>query len=67
MSNIKYPGIEVQLIGEDGNAFFIVGRVIRAMKREGVPMEVLNEFRAEALSGDYNHVLNTVQKYVTIY
>ena len=67
MSDIKYPGIEVQLIGEDGNAFFIVGRVIRAMKREGVPMEVLNEFRAEALSGDYNHVLNTVQKYVTIY
>lgn len=67
MSDIKYPGIEVQLIGEDGNAFFIVGRVIRAMKHEGVPMEVLNEFRAEALSGDYNHVLNTVQKYVSIY
>ena len=65
--SIKYPGIEVQLIGEDGNALFIVGRVIRAMKHEGVPMEVLNEFRAEALSGDYNHVLNTVQKYVTIY
>ena len=67
MSDIKYPGIEVQLIGEDGNALEIVGRVIRAMKREGVPMEVLNEFRAEALSGDYNHVLNTVQKYVSIY
>ena len=65
--SIKYPGIEVQLIGEDGNALFIVGRVIRAMKHEGVPMEVLNKFRAEALSGDYNHVLNTVQKYVTIY
>ena len=65
--SIKYPGIEVQLIGEDGNAFFIVGRVVRAMKRAGVPMSVVEEFRAEALSGDYNNVLNTVQKYVSIY
>ena len=32
----KYPDIEIRLLGEDGNAFSILGRVRRAMYRSGL-------------------------------
>jgi hypothetical protein len=37
MSDVKYPEIEVELIGTDGNAFAILGKVQEALKRGGVP------------------------------
>jgi len=61
---MKYPEIEVQLTGEDGNALSIIGRVRRALNRGGVSREEQDEFQKEALSGDYNHVLSTCQKWV---
>ena len=45
--------------GRDGNALFIVGAVRRALKDAGYPPEALREFGDEALSGDYDHVLQT--------
>ncbi len=53
----------VQLVGEDGNAFSILGRVQRAMRRAGWPREKIAEFMAEATSGDYDHLLGTVIRY----
>lgn len=35
-TQVKYPEIEVQLTGGDGNAFAIIGAVSKAIKREGV-------------------------------
>lgn len=32
----KYPNIEVQLTGQDGNAFYIIGTCLQAMRRAGV-------------------------------
>lgn len=61
---MKYPDITVQLIGEDGNAIAIVQRVTRALRRGGVPAEEVTEFRRQALSGDYDHVLNTCMEWV---
>jgi hypothetical protein len=46
----KYPHIKVQLVGEDGNAFSILGRVAKAMRQAGVSVELIDELR-EALSG----------------
>lgn len=60
----KYPDVHVKLIGEDGNAFSILGRVSKAMKREGISAEEIAEFRAEAESGDYDNLMTTVVKYV---
>lgn len=60
----KYPNVHVDLIGEDGNAFSILGRVSKAMKREGISVEEIAEFMTEAESGDYDNLLTTVQKYV---
>lgn len=65
MDDPKYD-LKVTLIGEDGNAFFIIGRVSKELRRAGVPEEDVTAFRKEAMSGDYDHVLQTVMKYVHI-
>lgn len=64
--NVKYPQIEVQLTGEDGNAFFIIGRVSKALKRAGVEKAEVDAFTEDAMSGDYDHVLQTVMKWVSV-
>ena len=50
----------VRLAGEDGNAFAILGRVRRAMRVAGWPKDAIDRFLAEATSGDYDHLLQTV-------
>jgi hypothetical protein len=62
--DVKYPDIEVQLTGEDGNAFSIIGRVRKALQRAGVPDAEIKEFSDEAMSGDYDNVLQTAMKWV---
>lgn len=64
--DLIYPEIQVQVTGEDGNAFAIVSRTARAMGRGGVSMEQVDLFREEATSGDYEHLLAVVQKWVTV-
>lgn len=61
----KHPELEVQLSGEDGNAFFILGKVQGALNRAG-HTEDAAAFMAEAMSGDYDHLLQTAFQYVSI-
>jgi hypothetical protein len=65
MSEVKYPQVKVELVGQDGNAFFILGRVQGAMKRAGLSKEQIKEYMDEATSGDYNHLLATTMKFVS--
>jgi menaquinone-dependent protoporphyrinogen IX oxidase len=58
--------IPVQLTGTDGNAFAIIGAVQRALREEGVPADVIATFSAEAMSGDYDHVLVTAMRWVEV-
>jgi uncharacterized protein DUF4314 len=60
----RYPDIQVQLTGEDGNAFAILGRTAAALRRAGVPQEEIDAFFAEATSGDYDHLLATTMGWV---
>ncbi len=62
---IKHPEVQVNLIGEDGNAFSILGRVRVAMRDAGVGNKDIEAFTAEATSGDYDHLLATVMRWVT--
>ena len=62
----KYPHIEVQLSGEDGNAFAIMGRVQRAMRRAGLNQEQIDKYIDESKSGDYDNLLATAFRYVTV-
>lgn len=64
--DIKYPHVEVQLSGEDGNGFMIVGRVRLELRRAGVPSAEIDAFSSEATNGDYDHLLQTVMKTVTV-
>lgn len=66
MLTTKYPEIAVQLSGEDGNAFFIIGRTRKALRRAGVSKDEIDTFSSEAASGDYDHVLQTVMAWVDV-
>jgi hypothetical protein len=61
----KY-NIEVNLTGNDGNAFAVMGAVTKAMKRGGISKEEVDAFRKEAMSGDYDHLLQTCMKWVDV-
>ena len=63
-TTIKYPDIQVRLVGEDGNAFAILGRVTKALKRSNVEKTKRDEFMAEAMNGDYDHLLRTCMAWV---
>jgi len=63
---VKHPEITVQLTGEDGNAFAILGAVKEAMRRGGVDKSEIDQFMAEATSGDYDHLLQTAMKWVDV-
>lgn len=62
----RYPNIEVQLSGEDGNAFAIMGAVRRALRRADVPNAEIEEFSREAMAGDYDHLLQTCMRWVDV-
>ena len=55
----------VILTGTDGNAFAILGRVRRAILKSNHP-ELAALFIEEATTGDYDHLLITCFKYVTV-
>lgn len=61
----KYPEIEVQLSGEDGNAFFIMSRVRRAMERAGLRAEAKEFFDAAIATPSYDALLQHVMQTVT--
>lgn len=63
---VKFPDVIVQLSGEDGNAFFIIGRVNRALKNGGATKAEIDEFQKDAMSGNYDHVLQTVMRWVNV-
>lgn len=62
----RHPEVGVKLTENDGNAFFIIGAVRRELKRAGVPTAEVEEFTTDATSGDYNHVLQTCFRWVTV-
>lgn len=66
MSDPIYPEIEVQLVGQDGNAFLIIGRVREALRSANVGSDEIQKFTDEATAGDYNHVLQTVMRWVEV-
>lgn len=62
----RYSNIEVALSGNDGNAFSIIGRVRSALKRNGVSAAEVDEFSNEAMSGNYDNVLGTAMRWVSV-
>jgi len=64
--NLSYEKPIVELTGSNGNAFAILGKVLKAMRRANAPEEEINQFQDEATSGDYDHLLQTCMDYVEV-
>ena len=62
----KYPEIEVQLTGNDGNAFAVMGAVKRALKRAKVSADEISEYTEQSMSGDYDNLLRVAMSWVTV-
>ena len=62
----KYPNITVQLTGNDGNAFAIMGAVRKALKREKVSADEISEYTKQSTSGDYDNLLRVAMSWVTV-
>lgn len=60
---IKYPEVQFQLVGIDGNAFSILGTAQKHARRAGLSKEQIEEYVNEATSGDYNNVISTTMKF----
>ena len=58
-TELRQTGIRVKLVGTDGNAWALIGRVSQALRRGGQSKEFIDAFVKEATSGDYNHLLCT--------
>jgi hypothetical protein len=56
----------VTLIGQDGNAFAIMGACRRAARKAGWPDERINSVLEEMKSGDYDHLLATAMKHFNV-
>lgn len=62
----KYPNISVDFCNQDGNALAVIGTVTRALQKAGISESEIKMFRQEAMSGDYNNVIQTCFKWVNV-
>lgn len=66
MSDCRHPEIEVDLVGGNGNAFAVLGAMLKALKKGNVPQEEIEEFKTQAMAGDYDYLLQTCMAWVTV-
>jgi len=56
----------LKLTGQDGNAFSILGKARLVARKAGWDKERISEFMEKAMSGDYDHLLQTCMKYFDV-
>ncbi|MCH7536063.1 MAG: hypothetical protein IH948_10065 [Bacteroidetes bacterium] len=66
MSDVMYPDITVKMVGMDGNAFAILARVRNALRRAKIRDKYIQKFTDEAMKGDYDNLLQTCMKWVSV-
>ena len=52
--------VELELVGIDGNAFFLMGAFQRAARKQGRTPEEIKAVMDDCTSGDYNHLLSVL-------
>ncbi len=57
---------KVTLVGEDGNAFAILGKVSKALRKAGVDEEYVEHYQKEAMAGDYDKLLQVTMNFVDV-
>lgn len=65
-SEVKFPDVEVQLTGQDGNIFMIMGLVAQALKRAG-HRDAVTPFTHDIMASDsYTDALARVRHWVEV-
>lgn len=54
--------VKMSLVGVDGNAFAIMGTFQKNARRQGWKPDEIKKVIDECMSGDYNHLLQTIMK-----
>jgi hypothetical protein len=62
----KYPKIHVRLTGQNGNAHNLIAVCVKAARDSDVPRSEIDAFAAEAIRGDYAHVIATCSQWFSI-
>lgn len=57
--------VVMRLEGLDGNAFSLMGNFSRNARHQGWTKEEIDPVLKECMSGDYNHLLQTLMSHVT--
>lgn len=66
-TEIRYPEVHVQLTGQDGNAFMIIGRIAKALRSEVSP-DAAAEFSHDAMNCEsYDALLDFAGSTVNVY
>ena len=63
---LQQTGVRVKLIGADGNAFALIGLVRQALSEAGYGEDFIRAFMDDAVSGDYQHLLEVIADTVEI-
>jgi hypothetical protein len=63
MKKIIEKTVNLDLVGVNGNAFVIMGFFRRQAKKEGWTTEEIDLVMEKAKSGDYNHLLATIENH----
>ena len=63
MKRIIEKTVNLDLVGVDGNAFMIMAVFRRQAKKEGWSPEEIEQVMNEAKSGDYVHLLATIENH----
>ena len=63
MKKVIDKTVNLNLVGVNGNAFMIMGVFRKQAKKEGWTPEEIEDVMAEAKSGDYNHLLATIENH----
>lgn len=56
----------VKLVGQDGNAYMIMGLCQRAARKAGWAQEKIDSVMAEMKSGNYDHLLQVAFKHFEV-
>ena len=63
MKKVIEKTVNLNLIGVNGNVFMIMGVFRKQAKRDGWTQEEIDLVLTEAKSGDYNHLLATIENH----
>ena len=57
---------EVRLVGMHGNGFAIMGKVIKALRKQGADKEYTDLYIKKAMDGNYDHLIQLTMEYVNV-